>query len=214
MFNYLSATIVLLIALVLLVIALYYSSVAYQQLNSPTIDDTNTDVGYIRGILLFMIIADVFFILVTVYSIIKIRTSNTGGWFGFLIGLIIIVCVLIFGIIAITKTNGIILPDVLKALVWNTIIIPIAFVHLIVSAWIKPRVNGVNMTKKIISDAREKLNNVDKSRGTEYIEEDITFEPVSRTTRVVKNPTVSFEEPVYTPSSPLKSVPSRNVAIL
>jgi hypothetical protein len=214
MFNYLSATIVLLIALVLLVIALYSSCVAYQQLGSPTLDTSNTDVGYVRSILLFMIIVDVFFILITVYGIIKIRTSNIGGWFGFVIGLILIICILIFGIIAITKTNGVIIPDVLKALVWNTIIIPIAFVHFIVSIWIKPRINGVNMTKKIISEAREKLNEIDQSRGTEYVEEDITFQPVSRTTRVVKNPVAPLEESLYVPPSNIKSVPSRNIALL
>ncbi len=159
--HYTTSSTLIIIAIIILAIALIAAIVAYKLIKAPGIISNNTsgDLNSIQGTLLFFIIIDSIFLLVAMYGLAKIRTSNLGGIWLFILGLIIAIVVLILGIIAINKVDPAAYPWVLRSLTINTIFIILAFFLLVLSVFTKPRCASGNNIKKIYQSMKSKAEN-------------------------------------------------------
>lgn len=148
----------IIVSIIVLAIALIVAIVAYRSLN-PAIpsNNTNGDINNIKGVLMFFIIIDSIMLLVSFYALAKVRTSSVGGWWGFILGLIIFILVLIFGISAINKIDPVAYPWVLRGLVFNTVMISLVFFLLILSVFTKPKICSGNIVKKVYQGMKNKM---------------------------------------------------------
>ncbi len=155
---YSTSTTLIIISLILLLIALFVTIVAYRDLSSNVIVSPATDIGYVKGVLIFLIIVEVIMILVSLWGLVKVRTSNMGGIFGFIIGLILSIVVVILNSISINKTIYSEFPFVVKTLAFTVVFIPAVFLMLVASVWSKPSVSSAGFIKKAIKSTQDELN--------------------------------------------------------
>jgi hypothetical protein len=154
--HYNLSTKLILIAVVVLGIALIVAIIAYKNIKDSGIISNNSpgDLSYVKQVLMFFIVVDSLMLLIALYALAKVRTSNVGGWIGFVIGLILVVLVLIFGIRAIDRIDGVAYPWVLRGLVINVVVIVLSFLLLVLSVFTKPRVCTGNAIKKIYQNMK------------------------------------------------------------
>lgn len=151
--HYGTSSALIIISIIILSLALVAAIVAMRTLSIPS-NNTNNDV---KGTLVFFIVIDSIMLLVAFYALAKLRTSNIGGWWGFILGLIIVVLVLIFGISAINKVDGLAFPWILRALVFNTVMITLVFFLLVLSVFTKPKICTGNMIKKVFHGMKKQI---------------------------------------------------------
>lgn len=156
--HYGTSSALIIISIIILALALITAIVSYRSL-TPAIPSNNSsgDIDGIKGVLVFFIIVDSVMLLFAFYGLAKLRTSNMGGWIGFILGLIVIVFVMIFGISAINKVDSVAFPWALRGLVFNTVMITLVFFLLILSVFTKPKLCTGNVVKKIFQGMKNKI---------------------------------------------------------
>ena len=220
--NYTNAILILLLALVLTIIALYMAIVAMGQLKTKTILEPNTDVSYVNGILIMFIIFDSLWIVGLLYGIAKIRTSNLGGMFGFIIAIIVSFFAIFFGINAMNKTDAGEFDFVYKTLAANTFFIPLAVFLIVVSIWIKPRIVQMGITEKILKKTKETISGMNSDMGSsdqEIYEETVyssdSSKPVAKYTKVIEPVSSrSYSPPAQLSSSQVLRSPAGRKTII
>lgn len=199
-----TAILILIVALLLLLFALIGAVIAYQQLNTTAVANPNTDINYVQGTLLFFIIVDAVLLLVVMYAIAKVRTSNAGGIAGFIFALLIIVFVLIFGINSINKIDGVQFQFVLQATIYNTIVIPVALFMVVLSVFVKPKLATTNYVQKVITKTAEKMKKVQP----DYYQDNVVEEDILLRREVL--PSTSTKQVAVSSSTvqPLSGIPA------
>lgn len=153
---YTTSSTLIIIAIIVLAIALIAAIIAYQNLkNNGVISNMSSgDISYTKNVLIFFIVVDSIMLLASFYALAKVRSSNIGGWLGFIIGLIIVIAVLIVGIMAINKVDPVAYPWVLRGLTINVVFIILSFFLLILSVFTKPKLCTGNSIKKIFGNMK------------------------------------------------------------
>jgi hypothetical protein len=230
-----TATLLIIITIIILLIALYSSVAAMRELKGNNFVNPTTDINYVNNVLIFLIIVEVVMIIVALYGLIKVRSSNLGGVFGFILGLILVVFVVIFASLALNKVSYPEFPFVIKTLSFAAVFIPAAFLMLMASTLVKPRFtsNG-GVGKKIMEATKQEINKMKagppQGQGEQLYEVDEILvegdrlrpvdvsrvQPVHQVQQVKVKPANVEKEVIYTSSvssSPNKYIvsPSRSV---
>lgn len=212
---YLTSILLLLIAIILCALALIYCINSYQFLRNSNCND-GTNCGFIEGVLIFLSIVFAIMILFFCYGLVRVRTSNMGGWFTGIIALLLVIAGVVLLIISLYKISSDRYKSVIDTLSFALIILPLTYLFAVMSVWAKPKLTTVSMAKKLMKGVKEavKMEYQEPAVGTGLVEVDGPLYAESENVKSVsKVEEVIVEKPAK--SSPLRKSPrsTRTVVI-
>lgn len=172
---YQTSILLIIIAILVLLIALFATIAAFRELTTSGLVNPSTNISYVKNVLIFLIIVEAIFIAVAFWGLVKVRTSNMGGWFGFIIALILAIIVLILCILAINKTSYHEFEFVVKTLSFDVVFILAAFFLLTISCLMKPRLVSGGFAKKVLEGAKAGMSSMNQTQGNSLYEVDEVF---------------------------------------
>jgi hypothetical protein len=189
-------------------------TVAYRDLNTNNVNVNATNLSYVKGVIILFIVLDSLLILYSIYQLVKIRSSNGGGFFMALLGLIVIILFMVFGIIALNKIGDLQFQWVIKSLAFTIIFGSASVILLFLSSWTRPRLAIYSQSKNIVEKIKTNVDNMRPAAPNgDYVEVNDAFIPRSELANARNTALPSSSAVRTTTTRTVSASPSRNIVI-